>query len=859
LILIATPALTWSAYVNFEGKQTSPVRISPDGARLFAVNTPDCRLSVFDLTDPKFPILIKEIAVGLEPVSVNPRSSDEAWVINEVSDNLSIVSVSNGIVETALQVGDEPADVVFAKGRAFVTVARENAIVVFDISNRTQIATIPLEGENPRALVVNSDGTRVYTAFALSGNATTIIPAAFAPAQPSPTVITNAPPQVGLIVAATNTAWAAVIQYNMPDHDIAEIDVCDLVVTGYVSGVGTVNLGVCCHPSNGNLYVANTEARNLVHFEPNLRGHAVDNRITCITTNGDVIPWDLNPGINYAVLPNAAALSNALAQPTAIVCDPNSANMYVAAFGTDRVACIDTNCNVLVRIEMGNAPGAQVDPRNKRGPRGLAMHPTEPVLYVLNRIANTLSIVCTSNNTVLAEVPVGSHDPTPAVIREGRGFLYDAKLSGNGTMACAACHIDAEMDMVAWDLGDPAGSMQQVITIISNFPVPLQMHPMKGPMITQTLRGLDGLNPLHWRGDRTNFLAFNPAFDSLLGGSQLSAADMETYRDFIDTIVFHPNPNQNLDRTLPASFAGGDPIAGRNTFLNEAYIPGLTCNTCHVADPGPGANGVIIPAAALQLSQDFKIPHLRNIYKKLSFSRSAGTNSVGGFGFLHDGTFDTIFDFLSEPVFGIFATDPVRKRNLNAFLQCFDTGTAPAMGHVIALCSSNIYETTISNTWTVLEGQAAVSNIDLIAHGRINGRTAGLLYDPNTQTYQTDRTNEVALTRAQIEAALTNACVLTVMGVGHGCGMRAAIDRDDDGTLDADETGPEISINLSSDGTLTLAWPSNDFWFVLESASEAGATTWNTVFQPRGIVAGTTIVTNPADADRIFFRLRRPW
>src|SRR5438093_3776124 len=75
-------------FVNFEGKQTSPIRLSPDGTRLFAVNTPDSRLSVFDVSNPGNPILIAEIPVGVEPVSVNPLNSDEAWVVNEVSDSI---------------------------------------------------------------------------------------------------------------------------------------------------------------------------------------------------------------------------------------------------------------------------------------------------------------------------------------------------------------------------------------------------------------------------------------------------------------------------------------------------------------------------------------------------------------------------------------------------------------------------------------------------------------------------------------------------------------------------------------------------------------------------------------------------
>ena len=98
---------------------------------------------------------------------------------------------------------------------------------------------------------------------------------------------------------------------------------------------------------------------------------------------------------------------------------------------------------------------------------------------------------------------------------------------------------------------------------------------MKGPMTTQTLKGLAGQDPLHWRGDRTNFLAFNGAFNSLLGGQALAEEDMRAYHDFIDTITFQPNPNQNLDRSLPTAFptrnGTGNPARGLNFFTGPTY------------------------------------------------------------------------------------------------------------------------------------------------------------------------------------------------------------------------------------------------------------------------------------------------
>src|SRR5437763_332749 len=166
IFIFAAFALHAQTFVNYEAKQTAPVRLSPDGSRLFAVNTPDHRLSVFDVSTSQNPILIAEIPVGVEPVSVNPVSNDEAGVVNEVSDSVSIVSVSQHIVTDTLYVKDEPADVVFANGRAFVSCARNNQIAVFDQITHTSITNIPVFGENPRSLCVNSNGTRIYAAFA---------------------------------------------------------------------------------------------------------------------------------------------------------------------------------------------------------------------------------------------------------------------------------------------------------------------------------------------------------------------------------------------------------------------------------------------------------------------------------------------------------------------------------------------------------------------------------------------------------------------------------------------------------------------------------------------------------------------
>lgn len=109
------PALSGATFTAFESGQVRPMAMSPDGDRLFVVNTPDNRLEIFDLTGGS-PVIIDSVPVGMEPVAVAARSNDEVWVVNHLSDSVSVVDVSAvpGRMIRTLLVGDEPRDIVFA-------------------------------------------------------------------------------------------------------------------------------------------------------------------------------------------------------------------------------------------------------------------------------------------------------------------------------------------------------------------------------------------------------------------------------------------------------------------------------------------------------------------------------------------------------------------------------------------------------------------------------------------------------------------------------------------------------------------------------------------------------------------------
>jgi YVTN family beta-propeller protein len=769
---------------NYESATTRSVAVSADGLRLYALNTPDNRLAVYTLADPARPVLLREIQVGLEPVALAERTPSEVWVVNAVSDSISVVDVARGIVIDTIRTGDEPGAVVFANGRAFVSVSTSREVRVFGAITRQQVGTVAIFGDEPRYLLASADGTSVWVAVQLSGNKTTIVPESLAPPPPPPTNPNlPAPPRTGLIVDSDDPAWKPILNVNLPDHDVVEIDPVSMTVRRVYSGVGAVLFGMAQRPGSAELWVANTHARNLVRFEPQLRGHSIDSRVTRIGIGGGPItPIDLNPGIDYATLPNDPAVAIALSQPTDIVWNAAGTRGFVAAFGTDRIGVIDAAGAVLARIEVGNATGAQADPRNKRGPRALALHPSAALLYVHNRLANGIAVIDTVAQAKIAEVGA-IFDPTPAIARQGRGFLYDAKLSGNGTMACAACHIDARLDGVSWDLGDRGGVMGTASGRggIGTF----AMHPMKGPMVTQTLQGLRGLQPFHWRGDRARLQDFNPAFASLLGKQQLAAADMDDFVAFLETIEFPANPHQRLDRTYSTQPVGTSAQEGFVFFTSTPFNGALRCVDCHSISTG--TNGLIIPGSVLQEPQDFKVPQLRNLYKRTG-RKPQPLGRTAGFAMLHDGSIDSVFNLLSMPVFGTLSTNATNKTKLMNFVEAFDTGTAPAVGHQRTVTQANAGSQAVLDDLQLLEAQAAAGNCALIAKGELDGRRIGLRFDVGVQRYASDRAGLGPFTRADLLTAATQGrAVLTMLGVPPGSETRIGLDRDLDGTKDGDE------------------------------------------------------------------------
>ena len=490
--------------------------------------------------------------------------------------------------------------------------------------------------------------------------------------------------------------------------------------------------------------------------------------------------------------------------------------------------------------------------------------------YVFTRFDDGISTVDLTHNREVAHTTL--FNPEPPSITAGRHFLYDA-VSTHGADACASCHIFGDFDAIAWDLGNPD-------TTFEPMPGPYTINPavfdqaatfqaLKGPMTTQSLRGLANHGPMHWRGDRTGgtdstltqvlpsaqpntgtfneeiaFEKFNVAFQTLVGATnQLSAADMQTFTDFMLQVTYPPNPIRNLDNSLTSEQQAGSDFfnnqdAQGNPLPSDAFF---NCAGCHVDDrngnaqygvPKPGFFGSDGRYTAEPETQAFKIPHLRNVYQKVgmfgmdnTFDPTCATcgfflgppynsnaftgDQVRGFGVMHDGSNDTSFRFHAgigflargpSPTlppnpdgFPAVVDDPstpagqaelqanvTLRRQVEAFVLAFDSNLFPIVGQQVTLTAAGGAD--VNARINLLEARAKAGDADLV----VNGLLISFLYNPSTGEFILDRANAQEWPDPLVRA-LAQLSPVTFTAVPPGSGWRIGIDRDSDGNYDGNE------------------------------------------------------------------------
>ena len=470
----------------------SPIAMSDD--RVFVVNTPADTVDVLDRTTRE---IVARINVGIDPVSIAIRpDGTEVWVSNHVSDSVSVIDNDSNST-TYLQViatiqefdpdtratrFDEPVGIAFAGNqKAYVALSSENEIAVVDVEKRDVANRIRIPAQDPRAIVVR-DG-RLYVVPFESNNKTQLSGGredeidgdlvTFDAWQHS--VVHNNVLSLGHVVDIVKHP-------DVPDRDLFVFDTETDELVEVVDTLGTLLYGMTID-SKGNVFVAQTDARNDVNGRAGTKKHGLEqlenraflNRITQVKFQEgkprDPTFIDLEP-----LPPQQPNADEALATPFAVEITRDDTTLVATAAGSDKLFTVDAKSGkVLGRVSVGVLP------------RGIALDESDDstTAWVFNAVANTVSVVDITNPSKPKVTGfVRLDDPTDNRVKLGRTWFNDAGASSTGTYSCASCHPDGHTDQLLWVLKTPIVSGGDQIM----------------PRSTMPLRGLRDTAPFHWDG-----------------------------------------------------------------------------------------------------------------------------------------------------------------------------------------------------------------------------------------------------------------------------------------------------------------------------------------------------------------------
>ncbi len=375
-------------------------------------------------------------------------------------------------------------------------------------------------------------------------------------------------------------------------------------------------------------------------------------------------------------------------------------------------------------------------------------------------------------------------------MRRGREIFYDGDNSLHGNASCESCHLDVGFDMLTWDVSDlPRDD--------------------KGPMFTQSLRGIEATKPYHWRGER-ELIEFNPE----LGDSAFAALQA-----FLFGVDNPANPFAHPDRVVSddAALVGFAPpeatlhdelsaVAGQQAYFEVDTIGSSTCNDCHTLPTG--TNNDVVPDGPNDSGHrnQFVVPAFNGLWRKdqrarvdVSFHAPEElligevvvdeTRPPLGQAVSHAGLTNGIFEFVDE-MFQNQVDEEVRQ-DVAFFVHQVDSGLAPSVHTARLLDQASEAE---ASAWIVdyLLPQQAAGHCDVAVVGTVDPGSGPValrwFLDADTDLFvPSDSLHApVPLSFFQDQATAGTGSALFV-GLPRGMGRRWGVDMDGDLLFDGDE------------------------------------------------------------------------
>lgn len=824
-------------YFNVESPQVHPIEVARVHGHdyILAVNTPDNSLEIWD-TDESIPVanrFLHRVRVGLEPVSVRwVGERGMAYVVNFLGDSITAISLTatggpatlNAQVLQTAPVTDEPLDVAFAQ----VPVGEDTTPTLF-ITHMTLDA---FSAYHAQKLVPVSAGSERMDVSLPSGGDIDFDGELDDIALKEPWTLAVACDR--LFILGHKGGNTSFYDFDLYSEDLGGGTQRRLTGLGstnwnmafasnddlFVVGAEAVNTGTFGETAVKDAETGFVEStlywiQNPCSANPTIRRRDLNEKSLLQqnpnqpteTEVGSTSGGSVSSAMGALVAQPAigpVAKGQALAQPTDVVpfeVGGVVTKVFLVAYGSDRLGIVEPAAGTAPvqwkrrRVNLPQITGAA----SMTGPRGLALKTANPEqlsdpgarLYILNRLDQSVTVVDPVAETVVAGASFAlQNDPTPPWVHAGRRFLYSAKLSGNGFDSCASCHTDARTDGLAWDLsdGNEADIPPHLIPDPDiDFPgnTPGKFPANKSFMVTQSLQGLLNFEvppdiqhlftnaPYHWRGDRETFVAFNPAFVALMGGSELSGPDMDRYEEFINSVSYPPNPKQPFSRILSGELGDPDDDDVTQSVSGSGALRGMklfhirnsdgvgACVHCHFLPEG--SNNILTediagfnphpPSAPTPGSrQPIETAALRGLFQKEARLDRDGSSfhddsPVTGYeGMFHTGLVfppNISNDFNATATMNAFNLFFFNGRfcqggqppfcdnlqSLNQFDHEFDFGVGPVVGKAFSVTSLTAFSIPTGRAFNTAESQAEAANAGAVVQAWIGGTKRGFWYD----------------------------------------------------------------------------------------------------------------------------------
>jgi YVTN family beta-propeller protein len=604
------------------------------------------------------------LAVGDDP------AGRRVWVVNPDSDTVAVLDAATGakLAEHSTGPGSSPRSIARdALGRYWVACHSTDQLLVLDPATGAPLHNLLLPyGSAPFGIAPSSDGQHLYVT--LHGSARLQRYSASAPAA-APLSADTFPTPRALAVSADG-ARVLVTRFLSPELEgqIAEFHGATLapvrtfrLASSNVTDGGDRAAGVPNHLTAIALSPDGTRAAVASKQDNIQRGQLFGvGDLTHETTVRAVVSF-LNL-VSNAEIPHSRRDIDNSADPSALAYTPLGDTLLVALQGSNSVVGIDALNLAPLPIDV-TAGSTETSPATLAfelgaglAPQGLLLDPVTHRLFTQNFLGRSVTVhdaapLLLENRSSLPPLPaspvstVATELLSPEVLL-GKRIFYNAadpRMSADGYISCATCHLDGGHDGRTWDFTGRGEGLRR----------------------TTDLRGRSGLGHgrVHWSGNFDEIQDFEHDIRGPFGGTGFLPLNPQQFA------ALHPSPASGKTGLSPEL----DALAAYVASLGPSTVP----RSPHRAPDGT------LPAAALRGRDVFHAQSCTDCHStaggRLTDSALGPVSTPN----LHDvGTLSALSGLrLGQPLLGI---DTPTLHGLHAARSYLHHGLARTLGHVFS-------------------------------------------------------------------------------------------------------------------------------------------------------------------------------